>query len=108
MTVPPIHDAVCSPSSQLREGDASAPHVDSRKIKYMPYLLRIVIYGIFLYPVFSQVYEVGDTLSLYHQLLDLEICANGNGQSSLQLADFNFNLNGGDRYILWLDIFAPT
>jgi len=68
----------------------------------------LFVFVIMMLPAQGQVYAEGDTISLEHQLLDLPICANGNGQEILHLADYNHNLNGGDRFILWLDIFSPT
>jgi len=53
----------------------------------------------------SQSYEVGDTLSLEHQNLEIPVCAGG---SSMRFSDYNHALNGGEEYLIWLDIFAPT
>ncbi len=56
--------------------------------------------------LYGQVYQVGDYISVEDQQIPFNICANGNGQETLQLEDYNFTLNGGEHYALWLDIFA--
>ena len=54
----------------------------------------------------SQEYELGDTITSEHQNLDLSVCAGGD--DILNLSNYNHNINGGDEYVIWLDIFAPT
>ena len=54
----------------------------------------------------SQVYELGNTITLEHQNLDLSVCAGGD--DILNLSSYNHNINGGDEYVIWLDVFATT
>jgi len=56
--------------------------------------------------ILSQLYEVGDTFALEHQEMEFEICANGDGAQTLRLLDYNYLYNGGEHFVIWLDIFA--
>ncbi|NOZ08623.1 MAG: hypothetical protein GXO91_07070 [FCB group bacterium] len=86
-----------------RKGIESLTFMHNR-LKYSRYLrtLLIVAAGVAL----GQEYHAGDYFSVEDQQIPFEICANGNGQQTLQLAEYNYALNGGDHYVIWLDIFA--
>ncbi|MBC8479111.1 MAG: hypothetical protein H8D46_01500 [FCB group bacterium] len=73
----------------------------------MRILLKVimpVLGSIFI--LFGQEYSVGDTFSIDDQQIEFDICANGEGNSTLQLIDYNYNYNGGEHFVIWLDIFA--
>lgn len=52
----------------------------------------------------SQVYEIGDQVSLEHQNVGFEVCYGDYPNDSLRLVDFNGNLNGGDYKITFIAI----
>ncbi len=71
---------------------------------YNPYIAALLIFAVNI--ALTQEYQTGDYFSSEDQQIPFEICANGNGQETLRLADYNYALNGGEHYVIWLDIFA--
>jgi len=65
----------------------------------VPYLFCIL-----LSTIFSQSYEIGSKISMDHQFVEIEACANDSGYTLL--ADYNGDLNGGDYHIIWLNFFT--
>ncbi len=61
-----------------------------------------------LFTLFSMVfavYNVGETLSLNDQQMEFDICY-GSDDASLSFADYNGDLNGGDYYVIWVEMAA--
>ena len=59
--------------------------------------------------IFSQTYCAGDQIGIDHQNTNFEVCyASGNYEvgNDWSLADFNGDLNGGDYYIIFIDMSA--
>ena len=49
-------------------------------------------------------YQVGDVINIIDQNKTFEACYNGEGE--IKLADYNGDLNGGDYYIILIDMSA--
>ena len=67
--------------------------------------ILILCFLTFLFP-----YEVGDQVTLGHQLAEHEICYGSeldpNGDGIFQFSELNGNLNGGDYYVTVLEMSA--
>jgi len=55
-------------------------------------------------------YEVGETISMGHQNAEHEICyapeLDPNNDGVFQFAEYNGDLNGGDYYVIFLEMMA--
>lgn len=58
--------------------------------------------------MFSQVYDIGDQVSISDQLTEFEVCYGDYPTANLKLADFNGDLNGGNYKVTFLDLHDPT
>lgn len=66
-------------------------------------LLTFIAFG------FSQVYDVGETMSSNHQNQSHSVCygeTDYGSPSSLRFADYNGDLNGGDYHVMLVDMSA--
>ena len=55
------------------------------------------------------IYNVGQTISISDQNIVLNVCDQTSEYSvgdPVKLADWNADLNGGDYYVIWLDLSA--
>jgi len=57
---------------------------------------------------FSQVYEIGDQVSIEHQMMEFEVCYGDYPLENLKLADFNGELNGGNYAITFIALQSGT
>ena len=58
---------------------------------------------------FSQVYDVGETMSNNHQNQSHSVCygeTDYGSSSSLKFSDYNGDLNGGDYHVIFVDMSA--
>ena len=58
---------------------------------------------------FSQVYDVGETMSSTHQNQSHTVCygeTDYGSPSSLKFSDYNGDLNGGDYHVILVDMSA--
>lgn len=64
--------------------------------------MKKVLLGVLLSSGFlsAQVYGVGDVVSDFSD----PICANGEGD--LHLYDYNYEENGGDQFVIWVNLFT--
>ncbi|NOZ08304.1 MAG: hypothetical protein GXO91_05450 [FCB group bacterium] len=60
----------------------------------------------FLFFALSQTYNAGDIISDNHQNQVFDTCYGDYPGGQLTLADFNGAVNGGDYYILFIDMAA--
>ena len=55
-------------------------------------------------------YEIGETISNSHQNMEFDICYSSeldpNGDGIFNLAEYNGDLNGGDYYVIFLEMSA--
>ena len=59
--------------------------------------------------IFSQTYCAGDQIGIDHQNTNFEVCyASGNYEvgNDWSLADFNGDLNGGQYYVIFLEMMT--
>ena len=58
----------------------------------------------------SFAYEVGETISMSHQNMDFEICyapeLDPNNDGIFNFAEYNGDLNGGQYYVIFLEMMA--
>jgi len=64
----------------------------------------LVFFALFIISLNGQSYEIGSHLSLDHQDLEIQICANDSGPITLSV--YNGDLNGGEYHVIWLNFFA--
>lgn len=64
----------------------------------------LVIINLFVISLFGQSYEIGTQISLDHQFVEIQSCANDSGP--IALSEYNGNLNGGEYRVIWLNFFA--
>lgn len=72
---------------------------------YLRFFLIIFLFSIFI----SQTYDIGDQISIADQNIELNICygaSDHNVHNQFELADLNGDLNGGDYYVIMIDISA--
>ena len=59
---------------------------------------------------FSYSYEVGETISMAHQNADYTICyapeLDPNGDGVFNFSEYNGDLNGGQYYVIFLEMMA--
>ena len=59
---------------------------------------------------FSLAYEVGETISMAHQNFDFDICyapeLDPNNDGVFNFAEYNGDLNGGEYYVIFLEMMA--
>lgn len=59
---------------------------------------------------FSYSYEVGETISMAHQNADYTICyapeLDPNGDGIFNFSEYNGDLNGGQYYVIFLEMMA--
>ena len=59
---------------------------------------------------FSLAYEVGETLSTTHQNMDFDICyspeLDPNNDGIFNFSEYNGDLNGGQYYVIFLEMMA--
>ena len=71
-------------------------------LKYYHLILMIIC--------FSFAYEVGETISMGHQDMEFEICyaseLDPNNDGIFQFAEYNGDLNGGQYYVIFLEMMA--
>ena len=67
------------------------------------YLILVII-------SFSFSYEVGETISIAHQNMDFEICyapgLDPNDDGVFNFSEYNGDLNGGQYYVIFLEMMA--
>ena len=80
-------------------------------------MLIIVLFSINLFSiVFGQClqknnfstrsYEIGEIVSIEHQLMEFDVCYGNYEQGVFKIADFNHNLNGGNYQVSMIRINA--
>ena len=59
---------------------------------------------------FSFAYEVGETISMAHQNMDFDICyapeLDPNNDGVFNFSEYNGDLNGGQYYVIFLEMMA--
>ena len=59
---------------------------------------------------FSFAYEVGETISMAHQNMDFDICyapeLDPNNDGVFNFVEYNGDLNGGQYYVIFLEMMA--
>ena len=59
---------------------------------------------------FSFAYEVGETISMSHQNMDFDICyaseLDPNNDGIFNFSEYNGDLNGGQYYVIFLEMMA--
>ena len=59
---------------------------------------------------YSFAYEVGETISITHQNQDFSICygleSDPNNDGTFNFSEYNGDLNGGDYYVIFLEMMA--
>ena len=65
---------------------------------------------IFIISSFSFAYEVGETISMAHQNMDFDICyapeLDPNNDGVFNFSEYNGDLNGGQYYVIFLEMMA--
>jgi hypothetical protein len=65
---------------------------------------------IFIIISFSFAYEVGETISMAHQNMDFDICyapeLDPNNDGVFNFSEYNGDLNGGQYYVIFLEMMA--
>ena len=65
---------------------------------------------IFIIISFSFAYEVGETISMAHQNMDFDICyapeLDPNNDGIFNFSEYNGDLNGGQYYVIFLEMMA--
>jgi len=51
-------------------------------------------------------YEIGETVSIEHQLMEFDVCYGNYDEGVFKMADFNHNLNGGNYKVSMMRINA--
>ena len=51
-------------------------------------------------------YEIGETVSIEHQLMEFDVCYGNYEEGVFKIADFNHNLNGGNYKVSMIRINA--
>ena len=71
---------------------------------YKFYHLILIIIG------FSFAYEVGETISMAHQNMDFNICyapeLDPNNDGVFNFSEYNGDLNGGQYFVIFLEMMA--
>ena len=71
-------------------------------LKYFHLILMIIC--------FSFAYEVGETISMAHQNMDFNICyapeLDPNNDGVFNFSEYNGDLNGGQYYVIFLEMMA--
>ena len=71
--------------------------------------MKKIIITIFYISTIYAVYEVGQTVSITDQNIELEVCDQTSEYSTgtpIKLSDWNGALNGGDYHVIWLEMSA--
>ena len=72
-------------------------------------MVRILHIIVFLFNI-SFAYEVGETISMAHQNMDFEICyaseLDPNNDGVFNFSEYNGDLNGGQYYVIFLEMMA--
>ena len=67
-------------------------------------------YFILIIISFSFAYEVGETISMTHQNTDFDICyaseLDPNNDGIFNFSEYNGDLNGGQYYVIFLEMMA--
>ena len=67
-------------------------------------------YLVLLMMSFSFSYEVGETISMSHQNMEFDICygteLDPNGDGIFNFSEYNGDLNGGQYYVIFLEMMA--
>ena len=65
---------------------------------------------IFIIISFSFAYEVGETISMAHQNMDFDICyapeLDSDNDGVFNFSEYNGDLNGGQYYVIFLEMMA--
>ena len=65
---------------------------------------------IFIMISFSFAYDVGETISMAHQNMDFDICyapeLDPNNDGVFNFSEYNGDLNGGQYYVIFLEMMA--
>ena len=68
------------------------------------YIIMIILMS------FSFAYEVGETISMAHQNMDFDICyapeLDPNNDGVFNFSEYNGDLNGGQYYVIFLEMMA--
>ena len=68
------------------------------------------IYMILLLLNFSFSYEIGETISMSHQNMDFDICyapeIDPNNDGVFNFSEYNGDINGGQYYVIFLEMMA--
>ena len=72
-------------------------------------MVRILLIIVLLFRI-SFAYEVGETISVAHQNMDFEICyaseLDPNNDGVFNFSEYNGDLNGGQYYVIFLEMMA--
>ena len=72
-------------------------------------MVRILHIIVFLFSI-SFSYEVGETISMAHQNMDFDICyapeLDPNNDGVFNFSEYNGDLNGGQYYVIFLEMMA--
>ena len=72
-------------------------------------MVRILHITVLLFSI-SFAYEVGETISMVHQNTDFSICyapeLDPNNDGIFNFAEYNGDLNGGQYYVIFLEMMA--
>jgi len=72
-------------------------------------MVRILHIIVFLFSI-SFAYEVGETISMAHQNMDFDICyapeLDPNNDGVFNFSEYNGDLNGGQYYVIFLEMMA--
>ena len=72
-------------------------------------MVRILYIIVLLFSI-SFAYEVGETISMSHQNMDFEICyapeLDPNNDGVFNFSEYNGDLNGGQYYVIFLEMMA--
>ncbi len=72
-------------------------------------MVRILHIIVLLFSI-SFAYEVGETISMSHQNMDFDICyapeLDPNNDGVFNFSEYNGDLNGGQYYVIFLEMMA--
>ena len=72
-------------------------------------MVRILYIIVLLFSI-SFAYEVGETISMAHQNMDFDICyapeLDPNNDGIFNFSEYNGDLNGGQYYVIFLEMMA--
>ena len=79
-------------------------------MNYMNKIVSIFLFGMIFLSSLLAAYTVGEQISISDQQINMNICngsePNGNTDQQMSLYDYNGEYNGGDYYIIYLEMSA--